>query len=239
MRDHRELIFWVAALLAAATAYFFWHNREVEIRGRVILRSWDGGLTVPESAEVSVYARPSLKSSLRGKRQAWSEDQAAAEARSEEARRGWREKVAAREETGKILRVAERSNATDLDLCRARHAEAEDAANAAYAELERRTALMDKLADPAAMLSGLRGALASTKIDGEGHFSLKARIGQRPVLVVLVPAGQSGVGAAWLQRVDASGESAVEVELSNTNLLTLDGLQDFLGVAQETGGVQR
>lgn len=238
MRNGRQLIFWVAALLVAAAAYFFWHTREVEIRGRVMLRSWDGGVSVPESAQALVYARPSLKSFLRGKLQALAEDRAAAEVRSEEARRVWREKVAAREETRKILRVAERGNAADLAQCRARHAEAEDEANRAYEELERRTALMDKLADPAAILSGVSGALSSARVDGEGRFSLKATLGQRPVLVVLVPSGESGAGAAWLQRADSFGGNAVEVELSNTNLLTLDGLQDFLGVAQAAGARQ-
>lgn len=229
VRGNRELIVWVGALLAAAVAYFVWHGRAVEIGGRVALQSWDGGVSVPESAQALVYTRPALKRFLRQQLAALPEVRTLAEARGAEARRIWREKAAAREEVMKILRVAERANAADLPECRARFAEVEAAANEAFAELERRTAELEEVADPAAMLSEMRGAVAGAEVGADGRFVLRTNVGQRPVLVVLVPAGEAGPGQAWLQRVDAWGGGVVEVELSNANLLTMAGLREFLG----------
>lgn len=228
MRANRPLIFWGVLLLLAAAVYLSWFLRAVEIRGRVALRSWDGEVSVPLSAQAFVFSRPGVKSVLRRQWAAWPAEQAAAQARGEEAREVWREKVAAREEALRVLRVAEKANAADLAACRLRHDEAEAAAQAAFAELEKRLAEEEQLSDPAALVAAWRGAIDGTRVAADGTFALRARAGQHPVLVVLVPAGEAGPGQAWLQSVDARG-GAAEVELSNTNLLTLAGLREFSG----------
>ena len=237
VRANRPLIVWGALLLLAAAVYLSWSLRAVEIRGRVALRSWDGEVSVPDSAQALVFSRPGVKSALRKQLAAWPEARAAAKARGEQAREVWRGKVAAREEALRILRVAEKANAADLAACRSRHAEAEAAAQASFAELERSLADEEKLGDPAALIAAWRGALDGTRVAGDGTFVLRARRGQHPVLVVLVPAGPSGPAQAWVQPVEARGGVA-EVELSNTNVLTPAALQEFAGVAAASGAAR-
>lgn len=232
------MIFWGALLLLAAALYLSWFFRAVEIRGRVSLRSWDGEVSVPESAQALVFARPRVKSGLRRQLAAWPEARAAAAARGEQAREAWREKVAAREEALRVLRVAEKANAADLAACRTRYDEAEAAAQAAFAELERCLAEEEQLADPAALIASWRGAIDATRVAADGTFVLRARRGQHPVLVVLVPAGEGGPGQAWLQAVQARGAD-VQMELSNTNLLTLAGLEEFAGPGAVPGKTTR
>ena len=228
----------LALLLVAGAVYAAWAMRAVEIRGRVALRAWDGAVAVPESAQALVFARSAARTMLQQQFEAWPESRAVAEERQEAARRAWRERVAAREEALKILRVAEQANAADLAACRARYNEAESAARSAYATLEERTAAFEESSDPAALVADWRGSLDGGEVGGDGRLVLRARVGQRPVVVVLSGAGETGPGQAWLAALPAAG-GVVEVEFSNTNVLTWEGLREFAGLEKEAVGGKR
>jgi len=218
-----------AALLLVA-GYFFWALQPVEIRGRVALRAWDGSVAIPDAAQALVFSGSSAKKMAQEQLRALPESRAQCQARCNDARAAWEERVAEREEAMRILRVAEQANADDLAACRERYDKAQGSAQQAYAALEECMFELDQLADPAALLAQWRGAEASANVSPEGSFVLHSRAGRRPVLVVLVPPGPGRPGQVWLERVSAGG--AAEFEFSNTNLLTLDGLREFSGIKE-------
>ena len=218
-----------AALLGAA-GYFLWALQPVEIRGRVALQAWDGSVAIPEAAEALVFAGSPARKMAQEQLRALPQSRAQCQARCNDARAVWEERVAEREEALRILRVAEQANAADLASCRERSDKATEAAQQAYAALEVCMFELERLTDPAAMLAQWQGAETSAKVSAEGSFDLRSRVGKRPVLVVLIPPGPGGPGQAWLERVPSSG--VAEFVLSNTNLLTLDGLREFSGLRE-------
>jgi hypothetical protein len=233
MRVHgngrRESMFWTVAVVVVLLGVTAWQARMVEIGGRVSLRSWDGAVTVPQPARAAVLARSALAEQLQHRVAKLPAEQAAAAVAVDAARRAWRENSEKRDEALRILRVAERSNAADLAVCRERHAEAAVAVDEAYEVLERRMQKADQLANPAALLEPLPDPLAVTEVGADGSFALQARVWHRPVVVVL--AGEGGAaGQAWLQAVDAPVGGRVEVEFSNADLLTVEGVRRFLGL---------
>ena len=234
MPRKRIYIFGGAALLVLlAAGYLFWSLQPVEIRGRVALRTWDGSVAVPDAAQALVFAGSPAKEMAREQLRMWPEARAKCEARCNEARAVWEDKVAQRDEARRILRVAEQANAADLAACRDRYDGAKDAAQHSYAALEECMSELEQLSDPAALLAQWQGAEASADVSAEGSFVLRSRVGRRPVLVVLVPPGPGRPGQVWLERVSTGG--AAEFELSNTNLLTLDGLREFAGLSDLPG----
>jgi hypothetical protein len=56
---------------------------------------------------------------------------------------------------------------------------------------------------------------------------LTARVGQAPVVLVL--AGEASGGQAWLRPIETQRAGRIEVDFTNENLLTMDGLQDVAG----------
>ena len=230
MPRKRIYIFGGAALLVLlAAGYFFWALQPVEIRGRVALRAWDGSEAIPDAAQALIFSGSSAKKMAQEQLRALPESKAQCQARCNDARAVWEEKVAEREEALRILRVAEQANAADLAACRDRYDGAKDAAQQSYAALEECMSELEQLSDPAALLAQWQGAEASADVSAEGSFVLRSRVGRRPVLVVLVPPGPGRPGQVWLERVSTGG--AAEFELSNTNLLTLDGLREFSGLS--------
>lgn len=228
MTGCREMTWWAAAAAVVVLAFAVWHQRGVEIAGRVSLRSWDGTMSVPQPARALVFSRSQIVGQLRERLVRWPVQRASAEAAVEKARKAWREKSAAREEALRILRVAQRANAADLAACRERHDEAVRAADEAYVELERAARRVEMATEPAVLLAELTEPVDEAAVEANGGFVLRARAGQGPVVVV-VAGGAEGPAQAWLQAVDTVAGGQVEVEFSNANLLTGQRLRDFAG----------
>jgi hypothetical protein len=128
----------------------------------------------------------------------------------------------------RVVQVAERANAADLALCREFHDKAEAGAKEAFAELERCTAGLEGLADPAGLLRDLPGAVDAVEVGPEGRFTLAACVGQAPVVVVL--AGEAGGGQAWLRPIQTRVAGRIEMDFANENLLTMGGLREMAGL---------
>lgn len=223
-------MWWAVGAGAVVLSLLVWQFRGIEIRGRVSLQSWDGTLLVPQPARAMVFPRNSLLAQVRRHAAELPAARARAAAAVENEREAWRRKSAAREEALRILRVAERANAADLAACRERHAAAEQAADESFAELERRTRQAEALADPANVLVSLHGAAEEVRVGEDGRFVLRARVFDEPVVVVLAGGEGAGPLQAWLQAARAPLGGFVELDFTNANLLTEDGLRAFLGV---------
>jgi hypothetical protein len=174
------------------------------------------------------YPRRTIVAALRQRLDSLPAARILAEERHKEAMRAWREKSTARDEALRVVQVAERANAADLALCRERYDTAEAGAKEAFAELERRAAGLEKLADPAGLLRDLPGAVDTVEAGADGRFTLTARVGQAPVVLVL--AGEAGEGQAWLRPIETQRAGRIELDFTNENLLTVDGLQDVAGL---------
>lgn len=144
---------WTAVAAAAVLGFAIWHNQRVEVNGRVALRSWDGAVSVPQPARAMAYPRQAFFTAVRQRLAALPAARTRAEANHAEAMRVWREKSAARDEASRILQVAERPNATDLEACRERYNTVAAAAEDAFAELERMASRLDRLSDTAGLLA--------------------------------------------------------------------------------------
>lgn len=231
MSGRREILAWAAVAAAVLVGFALWHNQRVEVNGRVSLRSWDGAVSVPQPARAMAYPRQTFFTALRQRLAALPAERTRTEENHAAAMRVWREKSAARDEAARILQVAERANAADLEGCRARYDKAAAAADEAFAELERRASRLEKLSDPAGLLADLPGALDAAEVGPDGAFTLSARVGQGPVIVVL--AGEKGGGQAWLRPFEAQSAGRVTMDFSNENLLTMEGLRKSAGLPTE------
>ena len=219
---------WAAVVAAVLLGFFLWHNQRVEVKGRVSLRSWDGAVSVPEPAHAMAYPRQAFFAVLRKRLTALPAVRARAEENHAEAMRVWREKSAARDEASRILQVAERANAADLEACRERYDKASAAAEEAFAELEQRASRLEKLSDPAGLLADFPGAVGAAEVGADGVFALSAPVGIAPVFVVL--AGGADGGQAWLRPVEVQSAGQVSVDFSNDNLLTMEELRKSAGL---------
>ena len=222
---------WAAVVAAVLLGFFVWHNQRAEVNGRVSLRSWDGAVSVPQPARAMTYPRRTFYTALRQRLAALPAERARAEENHAEAMRVWREKSAARDEASRILQVAERANAADLELCRERYDKTSAAAEEAFAELERRASRLERLSDPAGLLADLPGAVDTAEVGADGVFTLAARVGNAPVIVVL--GGEADGGQAWLRPVEVQSARQVSMEFSNENLLTMEELRKSAGLPAE------
>ena len=224
----RRGLLWAAAAAALLLGFAVWYNQRVEVVGRIALRSWGGEVSVPQPAVAMAYPRRAAVAALRQRLDSLPAARILAEERHETAMRAWREKSAARDEALRVVQVAERANAADLALCRELHDKAEAGAKEAFAELERCTAGLEGLADPAGLLRDLPGAVDTVEVGPEGRFTLAARVGQAPVVVVL--AGEAGGGQAWLRPIQTRVAGRIEMDFANENLLTMGGLREMAGL---------
>ena len=229
MSGRREILVWAAAVAAVVLGFVVWHKQRVEVSGRVSLRSWDGAVSVPQPARALAYPRQAFFTALRQRLAALPAVRARAEENHAEAMRVWREKSAARDEASRVLQVAERANATDLEVCRERYDKAAATAEEAFAELERRASRLDKLSDPAGVLADFSGAVDGAEVGTDGVFTLSAPVGNAPVIVVL--AGGADSGQAWLHPAEVQSGGQLSVDFSNENLLTMEELRRMVGLA--------
>lgn len=228
LSSRREILFSAAVAAAVLVGFALWHNQRVEVNGRVALRSWDGAVSVPQPARAMAYPRQAFFTAVRQRLAALPAARARAEENHAEAMRVWREKSAARDEASRVLQVAERANAADLEACRARYDKAAAAAEEAFAELERRSSRLERLSDPAGLLLAVPGAVDASEVGPDGVFTLAARVGQGPVIVVL--AGAADGGQAWLRPVEVQVAGGVSMDFSNENLLTIEELRSLVGL---------
>lgn len=224
----RRGLLWAAAAAALLLGFAVWYNQRVEVAGRIALRSWGGEVSVPQSALAMAYPRRAIVTALRQRLASLPAARGLAEERHAEAMRLWREKSTARDEALRVVQVAERANAADLALCRELYDKAEAGAKEAFAELERRAAGLEGLADPAGLLRDLPGAVDTVGVAPDGSFMLAARVGQAPVVVVL--AGEAGGGQAWLRSIQTRVAGRIEMDFANENLLTMGGLREMAGL---------
>lgn len=228
MTGRREILVWAAVAAAVVTGFVLWHQQRVEIDGQVAVRSWNGELSVPQPARAAVYPRQRLTTEMGKRLLGLPAKRADAEQAHAEAMRAWRERSVSRDEALRILKVAERANAADLSLCRERYDKAKDVADGAFAELERRAAELEKIADPADLLAGLPGATDATNIAPDGRFELAGSVGRAPV--VLVSAGEGGSSHAWLIPVEAHRAGRVAIDCTNENMATMQSLRAAAGL---------
>ena len=224
----RRGLLWAVVAAAVLLGFSVWYNQRVEVMGRIALRSWGGEVSVPQPAVAMAYPRRAIVAALRQRLDALPAARILAEERHAEAMRAWREKSTARDEAWRVVQVAERANAADLALCRERYDKAAAGAKEAFADLERRAAAVEKLADPAGLLRDLPGAVDTVEVGSDGRFTLTARVGQAPVVLVL--AGEASGGQAWLRPIETQRAGRIDVDFTNENLLTMDGLQDVAGL---------
>ena len=213
---------------AVLLGFVVWHNQRVEVNGRVSLRSWDGVVSVPHPARAMAYPRHAFFNALRQRLAALPAARTRAEENHAEAMRVWREKSVARDEASRILQVAERANAADLEACRERYDKASAAAEEAFTELEQRASRLEKLSDPAGLLADFPGAVDEMEVGSDGVFTLSAPVGIAPVIVVL--AGGANGGQAWLHPIKVQSAGQVSVDFSNENLLTMEELRKWAGL---------
>jgi len=224
----RRGLLWAAAAAALLLGFAVWYNQRVEVVGRIALRSWGGEVSVPQPAVAMAYPRRAAVTALRQRLASLPAARGLAKERHAEAMRLWREKSAVRGEALRVVQVAERANATDLALCREIYDKAEAGAKEAFAELERRAAGLEGLADPAGLLRDLPGAVDAVEVGPEGRFTLAACVGQAPVVVVL--AGEAGGGQAWLRPIQTRVAGRIEMDFANDNVLTMGGLREMAGL---------
>lgn len=225
--SRRVILAWAGAA-AVLLASALWYNQRAEVVGHIALRSWDGEVSVPQPARAMVYPKRTLVRGLRERLAAWPDALAQVEEDHAAAMRLWRDKSAAREDALRVLQVAERSNATDLQACRDRHDNALREANDAFAELERRAKRLEQMTDPASLLEDLPGAVRTAEVGADGRFALAARVGQSPVVLVL--AGDAEEIQAWLRPLGVLWAGRVEMRFSNADLLTMEALREFAGL---------
>lgn len=194
------------------------------VSGTVRLESFDGSVSSPHAATVCIVPRQSLLAHVRQEFEQLPARVAAAEKAISDAREEWSRKARRRDDAAKILRVAERSNASDLDACRAVYERAVQEVGAAYDTMERRVVERDSLDDPAAILAAPPRSSSCQALGDDGKFVLRSR-GPRSGFFVFVDArNKDGASMVWL----VPAASAPEV-YDNRNVLTPDALRALAG----------
>lgn len=226
MTGEKRPAFWMAGLILVVlvATYAWWHGRGVEVAGRVALRNWDGALTVPPGARVAVLPAAKVERRVRQRLAALDRVRAEAVAEQDKARARWQRKAASRDAAQRVVRVAERANAPDLELCRRRLAVAEAELAEAFADLEALAGRVERLSDPRALVAGLVGPGQAAALDEEGRFAVRAPAGARPVVLV-----EAEPGLVWLEPVERRRGKPVVLDFSNANVLDLATLRSRMG----------
>ena len=139
------------------------------------------------------------------------------------ARNEWNQRVALRDEAARILRVAERSNAADLEICRARHRESAADAEDALRRMEQLGSSGDHIADPSRFRASLPSPSMEFSVNADGEFSVEAPQRVRGYLLAVMERSDDPKGAlVWLREVAGGGGEALN--LSNSDILAVDSL---------------
>jgi hypothetical protein len=215
-------------LVALVAALVWWQTREIEVTGRVELQGWDSGVTVPPGGRVVVMPAARTKREVRRRLADLPRRLESAESARKLARERWEKKSAGRDEARRILQVAERGNAADLETCRVRLRVAESELEEAFDRLEARTAELEQLSNPASWLAGLGRGFEGVPLAEDGRFSLRVPAAHRAV--VLVTAEPSLV---WLQPLAVRFGRVELLEFNNANLVDLAWLRSWVRRGRE------
>lgn len=219
----RHLLVLGVVLALLGSLYFFVQGGATSVHGRVLLQDVDGGEQPGSGAGIAWQPSAVVEQHL----QAWLEVREKWQRENEleirAARNEWSQKVSARDEAARILRVAERANSADLEICRARYREAAADAEDALRVLEGVNAGADEAADPARFLAGLPAPSIEFVADADGRFSARVPQGEAGYFVAsLERAGERKELLVWMRRVEPDASGAIQ--LSNANLLTGENL---------------
>jgi len=220
---HLLVLALIAALLAAG--YFLLVPRTSMVQGRVVLNSLDGEETPGAGARVAAYPATAVDDALRGWLGEFDESRASSRLEVQAARRVWSQLTARRDEAARILRVAERANAADLDICRARHREAAADAEDALRRLAQLEAGYDETVDPVRFAAALPPPIREAVAGADGTFRMEVPRGGDLCLVARwsknLGAGETVV---WLRASPL--EDGEDVQFSNANVLTAEKLAE-------------
>lgn len=219
----RHLLVFAAVVVLLGAVYFWVQGGSTSVHGRVLLQDVNGGELPGSGAKVAWHPADVVEQQLHAwleAREGWRRDN---ELEIRAVRNEWNQKVSARDEAARILRVAERANAADLEICRARHREAAADAEDALRGLEKLNSGADDATDPARFLASLPPPSVEFAADGDGRFSVQAPQGSKGFLVAsLERAGKREELLVWMQRAESDDDEGVQ--LSNANLLTSETL---------------
>ena len=214
------VVFFVAA---AAGAYAWWFL-PAPVRGEVTLTGFDGEQLPAAGAGVALYPREPFLAHLQKELERRPAELAAADERLSVARNEWERCALQRTDAAKALRVAERANAADLEVSRARHDAALQAETAAYERLEALTREREDLDNPARVFRKMGDPRSEGLTDEEGNFFLRAP--RNTELFLLVRARSGGrFDAVWVRPIGALREP---IELSNKELVTIEALESLV-----------
>lgn len=219
----RHLLILAAVFVVIGALYFMVQGGTVSVNGRVLLQDVDGREQPGSGARVAWHTAAVVDEHLRAWFEAREDWQRKNELEIRAVRNEWTQKVAARDEAARILRVAERANSADLEICRARHREAAADAEEALRKMEKLGSGADAATDPARFLAGLPSPSAEFAAGADGQFSVQATRGDAGYVVASLERGAGRQELlVWLQRAEP-GQSE-QVQLSNANLLTGESL---------------
>jgi|GEM_PF-4977696 len=219
----RHLLVFGAVVVLLGAAYFWVQGGSTSVHGRVLLQDVNGGEQPGSGAKVVWYPAAVVEQHLHAWLEARGKWQRDNELETRAARNEWNQKVSARDEAARILRVAERANAADLEICRARHREAAADAEDALRDLEKLNLGADDATDPARFLASLPPPSVEFAADGDGRFRVQAPRGSEGYIVAsLERAGERKELFVWMRRAEPDDNEGVQ--LSNANLLTSETL---------------
>lgn len=220
MKSRLPRLILLGAFVAAVGWLVAWWFLPAPLRGEVMLTGFDGESQPAVGAEVALYPSGPFLSHLRKQMAHRPVEMAAAEERLSVARNEWERCAAQRTEAAKALRVAERTNAADLEASRARHEAALRAEALAYERLEALTGEREALDGVARLFEGLGQPLFAGRTDDEGKFFLRAP--RRKDFFLVARARADGrFDAVWVKEVGALREP---LDLTNGNLATIEAL---------------
>ena len=218
----RHLLIFAALLALLAVVYYVVHGGTTSIEGRIALRDLHDQDVPGAGARVVLYRAEVIEQQLRS----WLEDYDKFRRENgltiRAARNEWNQKVALRDEAARILRVAERANSADLEICRARHREAAADAEDALRRVESLGSAADRTTHPALFLASLPPPSVEYSADAGGRFRIDAPQGVRGFVCATLKNNGSKEELVWLREI--SGLEREEIQLSNANLLTAETL---------------
>jgi hypothetical protein len=229
MKSRLILFLALGFFVAAVAGSVAWWFLPAPVRGEVTLTGFDGEQLPSAGARVALYPRELFLSHLQKELARRPAELAAADERLSLARNEWERCALQRTEAVKALRVAERTNAADLETSRARHEAALQAETAAYERLEALTREREELDNPARVFRKMADPLVDGATDEEGKFFLRAPRKTEIFLLVRARSG-SRFDAVWVRPIGALREP---IKLSNKELATIEALGSLVdGIAQ-------
>jgi hypothetical protein len=219
----RHLLVFLAIAGLLAGGYFLLVPQSSRLEGRVVLRGLDGQETPGAGAKVAHYPAELVDEALSRWLRDYEENRSKNRLELQAARRRWEQMAERRDEAARILRVAERANSADLEICRARHREAVADAEDALRRMEQMDAGLNETADPVRLVAELPLAAGETTAGADGTFALEVP-GKTDIYLVARLAGQTPEAETlvWMRR--GPFEDGEKIQFSNGNLLTAEML---------------